>query len=361
MACGQYDGLVLASLVRGKSASPLELVDAARILNRAKTTWRSTARPTDTMKKDSRSADRWQHRLFASLLPLVLLGGMTWYLLEHKEELQTVLSRISASTLLVVALLRLTALLCMVQAALALLKNRIPDLSFPEYLMVSTMGLFAGYLSPGGSSLSKAAYLKALHQLPISVFAGLQASLLLAVLATSSLIGMVGLWLLGVHSDRTVWPLWSIAFAGLAIGLLPLIAGSKLPNFATSGIPWLQSFLEVWRESGFRGRWITRIWPWLLMRSIIGFLGLGYLLQELALAEHAFLVGGTLDNLSATFNVIRVTPGNLGTYEWGISLLGSYMGVTLSSVLVAALIYRVLGIVSAGVISVLIAFARART
>jgi hypothetical protein len=281
-------------------------------------------------------------------LAVALIGAIAWYLAAHRSELAPVLERLDWRLWVAVGLLRLLAVVCTVAAGRAVLRPHLPRLGFSEYFLVSTASLYAALVSPAGATLSKAAYLRQRHGLPLLHFGGLQLTLLLCLTGASSLAALIGLGLLSAQDPRDLAPLWLIATAGLACGLLPLL-GRLGPIARLAALaPRLRPALAVWRSSARAGFLARAVLPWVALRALAGFLALGTLFAAFSGEAHAWLVGGTVDGITATLNLVRITPGNLGPYEWAVSLLGGWFALPLTAVLAAALAYRFLALAAAG-------------
>jgi uncharacterized membrane protein YbhN (UPF0104 family) len=290
-------------------------------------------------------------RAAPAALAVLLLGAVAWYLAAHWSELGPVLGRLDWRLWVGVGLLRLIAVVCAVAAGRALLRPHLPRLGFGEYFLVSTAGLYAAFVSPAGATLSKGVYLRQRHGLPLLHFGGLQVTLLLCLTGATSVAALIGLGLLSAQDSRDLGLLWAIALAGLACGLLPLLGRLGPVARLAEQVPRLRPALEVWRSSARPGFLARAVLPWAALRALVGFLALGALFVAFSGEPRAWLVGGTVDGITATLNLVRITPGNLGPYEWAVSLLGHWFALPLTAALAAALAYRFLALAAAGIMA----------
>lgn len=292
------------------------------------------------------------HRLLSRAVLVAVLVLFAGFLIGQTPEVLSILGRVSPAALAIAALLRAVAMLAATRAGYLLFLRCAPQLGFSEFVLLSVTGLFAGNFAPGGSTLSKGGYLKLRHQVPVLTFTGLHVTWLLGILVAGSLVALCCLLVLAANTHVVPWLPWLVAATGLAAGLLPAVLNTPVRQ-GIRGVPRLQAAVAVWRQTA-PARLLMLVWPWLMLRAAAGFAALGVLLNSFDESPFAFLKGGIIEGLSTGFNLVRIIPGNFGLYEAGQALIGAELGIAVTMALTTALIYRMLGLLAAGLLSILV-------
>jgi len=287
---------------------------------------------------------------FRTAAAFLLIGATAVYLWQYQHELQT-LANLSLVLIAGVFMARLAAYVLMVASHWWITRQRAPAVAFSEYLLVSANGSALGTFGlPGTSYAIKTLYLKHSHGLGYADFFAVNLIAGLVTLTSSGLIALGGLTLLELTGGTSSGWIWLCA-ANLLVGPALLLGFS---------LRWL-NYVQAKRFAQVKGTLTELLRDWsrlgpafggLALRGLISFLGFGFLFQSLS--GNGLAAGGTVDALSFALRLVRVTPGNLGLYEWVVATFAKGLGATLAVGLLCALLYRVIGslaMLTAGLLS----------
>ena len=289
--------------------------------------------------------------IFRAVITVGLLAAMAFYLYGHWNDLSLV-SVLSLQVALFIIAARAVAFLVAVQANTELVRMFAPTIGRIEFLVLSSSSLLLGQLAPPGSTYAaKTVYLRKRHGLRHQEFFAISLVLGFLALAASGITALLALTIMWLR-DLHIPVMFSIGAVGM---LAPIALFLGLPAVFSNTVGRIKR-LEVLVNTGTQlrasNRRILRASFFLLIRSLVSFSGFGILFMTLT-DEHGFLLGGVVDALSTILRLVRISPGNLGIYEWMVAGLGHGVGATLSTGLVAAALYRMAGVVGATVVTLL--------
>lgn len=282
-------------------------------------------------------------RVASTVLLATLILAFSAYLYAHKAEIAK-LQLLTLNTLLGFTLLRIGAFALFAFGNLILLQRLIPSLSFREIYLLSTTGHIAAQFFPaGGAIVAKGIYLRQRHALPLIDFAGTQVALMLLFVMVAAMFacaGAIGLWLLWGEPPPL---LWLFVLLPMSTTLLPLIFGARLLNHLPKSWERIRGLAHIWPRV-HNQRTVWKLAGVFGLRGLLSFVTMGWIFHVLAPAGFAFWIGGILDAMTSVLHVIRITPGNLGLYESSVGVLGHAESVSVATGIVAAAIYRIVGL-----------------
>ncbi len=279
-------------------------------------------------------------RMLGYATGIVLLMSLAWHLWYHPAEIRR-LAEISLPTLASVLIAQLAAYIIQVGTTWWLTRIFIPALGLWEYFLVSSSGFVIGmYGLPGTSYAVKTIYCKQRYGFSHIGFLAINIVIGLLALFTAGTVACGALTLIGFGGNPVHIGLWLLAI-GLTLGaiivlvmvdkVLPLVHFEKTARFTEFYRQIIQDHV------GLRLVLIS-----LTFRSVFSFFGFGLLFY--ALGGGSLLAGGTIDALSTLLRLVRITPGNLGIYEWSVASLGQWLDASLATGLIAAGLYRLIGL-----------------
>lgn len=278
------------------------------------------------------------------LLPALLLAVALAYLAGSGEVLAR-LGGYPAWVVVAVMLLRLTGFMLFVAATWLVLRPLAPRAGFVEFYQLSVSSfLFGNFTGAGGGIAVKALYLKRLHDLPYLRFAGIQVMLVAVMLGLAGLIALLGVGALTLTGTKVAWVLVLACLGALGLGLAPALSARWYRPDRLRAHPKLLTLIEGWEALLTAGALRCRLLVLMALRGMTGFLALGCLFYAMQATAPGFLLGGTIDALTTVLQVVRVTPGNLGIYEWCIGLFSEVAHFPLVDGLLSAVLYRFCGL-----------------
>ena len=284
----------------------------------------------------------------ALVLFLILTGAAALYFFQHRSELAELLASLQADDVVGLAILRVVAFGLFVKASLSQMRPVATRLPYSELFVLSTTANLASYALPAaGGVATKAIYLQRRYGVGYATFAGIQTVLLLVSLVVSGVICALGLIALQLIQGQVSLLLWVMAASCIAVGLIPFPIGKV----------WMKRWSprvearDGWYLALLHRRAAIQATLWLLLRGAVAFVTMGWLFVLLNRGMDTFLMGGIIESATVVFQIVRITPGNVGFYEWAVSVLGSQAGITLISGLTAAVGYRLLSLVTTVIVS----------
>jgi len=289
---------------------------------------------------------------FRLAIAVVLLVAVAWYLYEHRDDI-FIVSALSLQVILLAVTARAIAFIAAVQANFAVIRLFTPVLGKLEFLVLSSGGLLLGHLAPPGSTYAaKSIYLKRRHNLGHQQFLAVSLVVGFLALATSGAIALLALGIIWAASSEFPALSWVAALTML----IPTAIFLRFPHTFSAllgRVKKLGGLARTWNHlRSARGSiWHASIF--LLGRALASFVGFGVLFMALTGGSDWFLRGGVVDALSAVLRLVRLSPGNLGIYEWMVAGFGHDMGAALSTGLVAAASYRLAGMVGVALVALI--------
>ena len=290
------------------------------------------------------SARRW----VTSAVVAALLVAMAMHLSTRSEELAGI-GRVPVRVLLATCLLQFLSQLCLNGSFLLPLRSCVTALGFWELQLVRTGGWLVGSLVPVAGGLAvRLAYLKGrgLTYLDFAWATLLSNMLALVAAALLAAAATAGLW---ATTGPPPLPIAVMSAIVLAASLAVLAAFELAPRL-TRG-----ARLERWRAlSNMRSlkttdrRMASSVFVLSLLRHLLNFATFGLLTQSLSGVPRDFLAGGLVYVLTSPLRMVNITPGNLGIIEWVVALTGKTLAIDLALGLLAALVFRGVGVVGQG-------------
>jgi len=281
-------------------------------------------------------------RIIKAASAVLLIGSLGWYLFANQHDAMQ-LEDLSPAILAMVICARLAAYLMLVFSTWWATRLLAPNLGVVEYFKVSTNGFALGMVGlPGSCYAVKTVYLKQHHRLRHQDFFVISVVIGLLSLISAGIVASAAALLL--HAEGQVLPGWlQVAIAILLVApLLALVTLDRLLNLAVSTrLADMKSTYQALLREPIRlsGAALAQ-----LARSAFSLLGFGLLFQ--AVSGTHLLVGGIMDALSTLLRLVYLLPGNIGIYEWGVGALAGWLGASIAAGLVAAALYRLVGVVA---------------
>ena len=292
-----------------------------------------------------RSRTWWARRLAATSILVALLGVMAFQLATERELLAE-FKRISLGPLLVMLGLQVLAQLFWNGAMLVPLKTHLRTLGFWELFLVRTGGFIAGYAVPVAGNLAiRMAYLKR-RGLAYADFTWATALTSVLTLSAGAVLGIVGVAVLWMMTDRPPLPVLTLSAGCFALGVAGMAAFHVVPRLAGRSRfekwPWLAALSQF--ET--RRSTMTSVWGYSFARHVCNYLTFGVLYQALSSAPSALWGGGLVYAITSPIRMVNFTPGNLGINEWVVAVVGKALAFDVTTGLMAALLFRGLSMAS---------------
>jgi uncharacterized membrane protein YbhN (UPF0104 family) len=281
-------------------------------------------------------------RFFRTILGLLLIAALFWYVWEHPRELER-LTQLSFSLLATVFGLLLAAYFCFIVSTWWLIRLDAPGIGLGEYFLVSASGLALNALAPPGSGYAvKTIYLNRRFGLKHRDFLSVNVVVGLLALSASGLLACIALGLIQTGRSDSGPLLWGLAIAALggSLAMLALIDKALLIPFVRKRNIDSAHFHGLLRHK----RRLATTAVLQLLRGGLSFLSFGLLFQ--AVSGEPILVGGVLDALSVLLRLVHLIPGNVGLYEWVVACLADALGSSLPAGLLTAALFRFIGLAS---------------
>jgi hypothetical protein len=284
-----------------------------------------------------------------------LAAGVVWYAGEHRAELEP-LRALSVSILGAVLALRVVNGILQTQTMLILFRAFGP-VSFRELILLNAGSTVLSALIPFAGASMKAVYLEKRHQIRFGQFAGAMGAMAAVRIAISGLSALIGIGVvvaLGGAASPEAWVLAGLTFAAGA-GLVALAAPLSR---AIAGLGVVGSIAHALLAlSGDRRR--TAIVVALTgARAAVGFAAFGLLAIPVLGSEHAFWIGGAAGSIASTLEILKLTPGNFGSYEALAAVAGATLGMSTAIGIGIAAVSRLLGYASMLLLTVVALAAR---
>jgi uncharacterized membrane protein YbhN (UPF0104 family) len=289
-----------------------------------------------------------RRRWITSLLVAGLLLAIVIYVARQEDELALVRG-LSPAVLIATMVLQLLSQLALNASMLLPLRMCASSLGFWELMLVRTGGHLVGSLVPVAGGLAvRLAYLRkrGLSYLDF-VWATLLSNVLALVTAAAlSVAGIAILWMAGRRPEAAVL---AVTGSVVTIAVAALIGFELLPRLTRHR--WLRrwewlSAVRGWRETPGLS---TRVLVYSMLRHVLNFVTFGLLAQSLSRVPLDFLTGGLVYALTSPVRMVNVTPANLGVNEWVVALVGRVLSFDLTTGLIVAVAFRVIGIVAQAV------------
>lgn len=209
----------------------------------------------------------------------------------------------------------------------------------PELILLNTGGTIANLLAPLAGASMKALLLKKRHEVDLSEFAGAMGALGALRIIAAGLAALVGMsLLLGVQTLGV--QAWLYA-AGTTLLGVALLAGAAPISRVVQRLRMLRRLSEAWQILVGDRRTLTLVSMLTVVRTLIGFVAFGWLV--LAMGAGSLAAGGTMGSVAQTLEIVKVTPGNLGSYELLAGATGEALGISLTTGVLVAAVARLFG------------------
>ncbi len=208
-----------------------------------------------------------------------------------------------------------------------------------EWIGLAQMTTFFNYLPFKGGAVAGALFLKGAHGFPYTRFLATMAASSALAVVTYSIVGSLGLGLLGLSSGVFSWP---ILAAYLLLVIVPLAFFVRIDRLAQrTKNSHLLRFLEGWRVIRTGGRRLA-----LLVLTDLGMVLIDATRITLCLGavglKAKYAVGLIIIPLSNILAVASMVPGGLGVREFILGLLGGGLGIDFNRMIFAATLDRMI-------------------
>ncbi len=287
---------------------------------------------------------------------VVIVAFAAWYGYNH-PELFTALGNVSAFALIAMIALTILARVFQSMQFNAFCQAFEVRLKFFEAFGLVVAGTMYSFLIPGRAGIGvQAAYLKSKYDLPLSHFGSLVAAtniLMLCLSCATGLIACVSAPVVGLSMPKPLVIafafLLGLCVAGSVVLVIAVRAGARLP------FRFLRSIFNRVDE-GFRGLaqrkgLMVRILFFRVAHLITGPLILLLACRSVGL-EANFIQTVSMAMLAGVGMLLPLTPGGLGISEGAMGAAGHVWGLEADAVMLAALVWRAVGLCSTFAIGV---------
>lgn len=285
-----------------------------------------------------------RNSLFSHLISFLIIGGLLHYLINHWHSFYTNLVLSFNELVYLVILIIITWILGSMQTIILMREVKI-HVGFFEGIFTLVAMALGNYLPMRIGTLIRMHYFKTIHNLEYSIFGGMYSARTLIMLASTGVLGCLGMAGIGCSLSKYALILFGIYFCLIifSIGMyfLPLPKSSKNAGF----------FLKIWSNFLLGYATIRKSKRFFIQMFILLLLQYFVLAFRLYISFHA--IGENLTPFAylviapstVLISIFSFTPGNLGLREWLIGILTFSIGIDFDSGIFAGTIDRILLII----------------
>lgn len=273
---------------------------------------------------------------------IILITGV--YVYQNRQAFTIILS-IQAWE--VAALISLSFLFSLINAALfsSLYRALGVPVGVMESFYLSTIGGLLAIVFPQAAYLTKVVYLKQRYNFPYSKTPAIFLGSIMVFFITGMFVVGLSLMLLTSKGEVTQEFIWLVI--PLLIGIAFLwrldIPERLLLRLGRVG-NMLRLFLEGWRTLRQNRRCLVQVTIYQMLMFVVA--GIAFSVAFASTGNHVSPLAGTVMAASTSFfNLVSITPGNLGIQEATVGYLSLLVGYTFVAGTVASMLLRIAGLI----------------
>ena len=276
-------------------------------------------------------------------LLLAVFALLAYFLFSRPHVLKTVRD-VNGVILWGVAALGFASLFAVSLILKTVLRSFRLDLSSGECLRISAYGAMGNYLASfGGGTFGKAIYLNKKYGLSYQLFVSQMSATCFIDLILTCMVGALTIMLADFHTVISLRPfLFGFVFVGLILFLAIYFSPGEFVSKIKFGL--MKEVVEGW---GLIKKDMA------LMKRVCLLVFINYILitAELIISYKAFSIDVSLTEallivaVSTFFNIVSLTPANLGVYEGGVAFGSQLLGIGFGEGLLAAGLSRVMSVI----------------
>jgi hypothetical protein len=208
-----------------------------------------------------------------------------------------------------------------------------------EWIGLAQMTTFFNYLPFKGGAVAGAFFLKGAHGFPYTRFLATMAASSVLAVVTFSVVGSLGLCLLGFSSGVFSWPILAVY---LLLVIVPLVFFLRIGRRVerTTNRHFIL-FLEGWSVIRTGGKRLVLLVMTDLAMVLIDATRITLCLGAVGL-KPTFAVGLVIIPLSNILSVVSMVPGGLGVKEFILGVLGGGLGIEFTRTIFAGTLDRMM-------------------